>query len=331
MNKRAEPPNLEERFLEPQGWRWHSFKRNERTIRFGSVFPKDSIPDAVVVCLQGVREFSEKYFEVARWCNDHNLAFWMCDWVGQGKSQRYLPNTQKRHNHSFDDDVKDLQAFVLDYIKHSSVHPDKGRIPLAMLAHSMGANIGLHHLQQYPGTFECAALTAPMIGIKAFEKVPSILSTLATSVVSLCAGTRYIPGGGDWKKGQEHIILSSDQTRHILQDTWFEHDSDLRCGAVTFGWVHEANKSCLKIQNPSVHKKINTPCLFGMPAHEKLVDNKVAKKTISGIDGAKVVDYPDAYHEILMENDTIRDNFLEHFYALIKETIIDRPETLKPF
>ncbi len=162
-------PDLETRLTQPEGWRWHSFEHEGRKIRFGSVSPKDSIPDAVIVCLHGVREFSEKYFETARWCLDNNFAFWTCDWVGQGKSTRYLKNPQKRYNLSFNRDVEDLHAFIIGYIKHSSVHPDKGRIPMAMLAHSMGANIGMRYLAKYPDTFECAALTAPMIGIKAFR------------------------------------------------------------------------------------------------------------------------------------------------------------------
>ena len=36
-------------------------------------------------------------------------------------------------------------------------------------------------------------------------------------------------------------------------------------------------------------------------------------------------------YEIIMEVDAVRDDFLGKFYALIKEKIIDRPETLKPF
>ena len=69
-NTQNNAPDLEERFLEPEGWRWHSFTRptqsGGRKIRFGSVFPKDSVPDAVVVCLPGLSEFSEKYYEMSR-------------------------------------------------------------------------------------------------------------------------------------------------------------------------------------------------------------------------------------------------------------------------
>lgn len=331
MNEADKHPALEERFTQPEGWRWHEFARNDRTIRFGSVFPKDSIPDAVVVCLQGVREFSEKYFETARWCLDNNLAFWTCDWVGQGKSTRYLANRQKRHNLSFQEDVEDLQYFILQYIKHSSVHPDKGRIPLALLAHSMGANIGMHHLNKYPGTFECAAFTAPMIGIKVFENIPNPLSYTASAICSLLLGTSYVPGGKDWGKRKEHVTLTSDPVRAEIMTQWNKADTDLNCGDVTFRWVHEAHKSCIILQKPIATQQIKTHCLFGIPGHEELVDNKKARKVIAGIENAKTIEYPDAYHEILMEKNETRNDFLNHFYKLIRETIIERPETLKPF
>ena len=44
------PKDLEERFTQPKGWRSHHFESNGMRIAFGSVFPEDSVPDAVVVC-----------------------------------------------------------------------------------------------------------------------------------------------------------------------------------------------------------------------------------------------------------------------------------------
>ncbi len=332
MTKEIIPADLEERFKQPTGWRWHSFERNGRRLNFGSVFPQDSIPDAVVICLQGVKEFSEKYYEIARWCNDNNFAFWTMDWAGQGKSTRYLKNPQKRHNTNFDEDIADLHYFIMEYIKHSSVHPDKGRIPMAMLAHSMGANIGMHYIQKYPETFECAAFSAPLIGIKAFEKVPQKLALTAAFICNLFAGKSYIPKGSNWKpKDEDDFKLSSDPIRDKIDDKWCESNPELQCGDITFGWVYEAQKSCLKLQKSTADEGIELPCLFGIPAHENLVDNKISKKVIANIKNAKTIDYPNSYHEILMEKDEIRDDFLKAFANQIKENIIDRPESLKPF
>lgn len=324
-------PDLEDRFLQPKGWRWHSFERAGRKIRFGSVFPEDSVPDAIIVCLQGVREFTEKYYETARWCLDHNFAFWMPDWAGQGKSSRFLKNTQKRHSHGFDADIEDLHYFILEYVKHSSVHPDKGRIPMAMLAHSMGANIGMRFLHKHPDLFECAAFTAPMIGIKVFEHLPQSLALMAAGVCNAVAGSSYVPGGNDWNKRKEYARLSFDPVRKNVHHAWCEHDTDLQSGDVTFRWLYEAQKSCMRLQSSTVYKNISTPCLFGLPDQEDLVDNKKANIVINGIPHAKSVTYASSAHEVLMEKDEIRADFLKHFYSFVEENIIKRPETLKPF
>lgn len=84
-------PDLEDRFLPPAEWRWHIFKNAKgRTLRFGSVFPENKVPEAVVIGLQGLGEFNEKYFELAHDLVKRGIAFWMMDWQGQGKSERHL-------------------------------------------------------------------------------------------------------------------------------------------------------------------------------------------------------------------------------------------------
>ena len=179
-NTQNNAPDLEERFLEPEGWRWHSFTRptqsGGRKIRFGSVFPKDSVPDAVVVCLPGLSEFSEKYYETARTLLDKNIAFWTLDWFGQGGSDRYLKNRQKRHAVSFDEDVEDLRYFITEYVKHACVHPDVGRIPMAMLSHSMGETIGLTYHHNSPDMFKCSAVIALFLWLQAGKSIPAYAS-----------------------------------------------------------------------------------------------------------------------------------------------------------
>ena len=333
MSEIESPPSLEPRFCQPKGWRWHGFERKKgRYVRFGSVFPSNSVRDAVVVCLPGVREFSEKYFELAQWCLDHNLAFWILDWAGQGKSTRLIKsNPQKRHSHGFDEDVKDLRYFIKEYIKHSSVHPDKGRIPLAMIGHSTGAHIGLHYLAKNVEGFECACFNAPLFGLKVFDKIPQWLGLAITSLKSFFAGSCYVYKGNNWEKRVKYSDLTSDEKRGAVEWIWAEHVPELRCGDVTYRWIYEAQHSCMHLRNVMRKTPPNIPCLFSFPGKETLVDNALAQKVIGYIPGAKIIDYPNSEHEIIMENDEVRDNFLEHFYTLVKETIIERPETLKPF
>ena len=244
------PPDLEKRFQKPDGWQWDYCERKGRIIRLGHVFPENTTPDAIVVCLSGVREFSEKYYETARWCLARNLAFRTFDWVGQGKSKRYLSDPQKRHSTGFKRDIDDLHTIVIKYVQSQN----KTHIPLVMLAHSMGANPALRYLHRYPGIFACAALTAPLIGIKKFAAVPQYFALAAALACRLCAGRLAIPGT------KKDIPLSSDSARAALHERWCAADPALRCGNVTFGWVHAAQKSCMALQNPAVHTMIQTPC-----------------------------------------------------------------------
>ncbi|NCT40908.1 MAG: alpha/beta hydrolase [Alphaproteobacteria bacterium] len=327
-------PNLEERFLQPKGWRAHHFESHGMRITFGSVFPEDSVPDAVVVCLPGLSEFTEKYYEVARTCLDMNLAFWVLDWPGQGRSDRYVKGTQKRHSQNFDIEVERLHDFILSYIKHSSVHPDVGRIPLAMLGHSMGANIGLRYLEKYPDTFECAAFSAPMFGIKRLNGVPFAGALL--SILNIIMPKAFIYGGGNWhkrtrEKSNDAHIFSHDPIRADVHDAWCDADPSLAIGSPTYGWLHHAAKSCRKIKSKQFLSHIKTECLITIAGKESIVDNFDAAHVASHLEHAHMLEFQDAAHEILMEKDDIRNKFFDEFKKLIQKTIIDKPETLKPF
>ncbi|MFN3700073.1 MAG: alpha/beta fold hydrolase [Alphaproteobacteria bacterium] len=324
---------LEERFTEPEGFRWHQFKRDNRTLRFGAVSPKHSIPDAVVVCLPGLSEYGEKYYELARNMLDKNMAFWVIDWMGQGGSGRYLPNTFKRHSAGFDEDIEDLHYFITEYIKHSSVHPDKGRIPMAMIAHSMGGNVGLRYLEKYPNIFECAAFSAPMLGIKNLEKFPLNVLIALTEIMNAVSGIQYAPGQKDWSKNDRPKVgndeFSGDPLRGEIHQYWQRENPALRIGGVTNKWLYDALRSCR-----DVHKAISNiqqDMIVGIAQKDIIVSNAAIRNAFRASHNAKLHEYPDAQHELLMERDSIRAPFLDAFYELVDRTILQKPETLKPF
>lgn len=329
MIKTVTPAGLEERFTEPEGFRFHSFEREGRKIRFGSVSPKDSIPDAVVVCLPGLSEPIEKYFETARDLLDKNLAVWVIDWMGQGGSGRYLDNKHKRHNANFDEDVEDLHYLVLEYIKHASVHPDKGRIPMAMLSHSMGGNIGLRYLEKHKDVFECAGFSAPLLGIPGLRSIPeALLLPLAYSFAKI-AGKAYA-NGQDWSpitrpEPPGEGEFSSDPIRDGLHREWLSANPELQIGGVTYRWVYEALKSCKHAKKAA--DNVQTPSLIAIAGQDTIVDNSKIKP----MPNSKMLELATAKHEILMENDDIRNTFFDSFFELIQENILDKPETLRPF
>ncbi|MCB1556685.1 MAG: alpha/beta hydrolase [Alphaproteobacteria bacterium] len=330
-----EPPSLEPRFQKPAGWRWHSFKNpHGEILRFGTVAPDHGIPDAIVIMLPGLSEFGEKYYELAHDMLKRNLSLWVLDWRGQGKSGRYLDNPHKRHSAGFNRDIEDLHYFLMEYVKHAAVHPNVGRIPLVMLGHSMGGNIGLRYLHRHPEMFACAAFSAPMIGIRAFGALPRWFSLAVSRMVSILAGRRYVPGGEDWRPrmspdSRSQDVLSGDPVRNAIHDSWSACDPALQVGNVTFGWVYEALISCAKLQNKKLLRHIRTPCLLSLAGQDRLVDPKKIRMVARAIPGARLIELPDSHHEILMERDEIRDRFLAAFDEML--TAHEIREKVTPF
>ena len=330
-------PDLEERFLQPKGWRWHMFAGdNGQKLRFGTAFPKHTIPRAVVVILPGLSEYCEKYFELANTLLEKKYAVYVLEWQGQGRSYRHSKKyPQKRISNGFQRDVNDLDIFIKDYIVPSAVHPEVGRLPLVMLAHSMGANIGLRYLKSHPDIFSCAAMTAPMFGIKALKKIPSPLRVPLTKLLSEFADSSYVPGAGDYKPRRLNKKIkddfSSDPVRDAVHDAWIEFDPNLKVGGVTYRWLYHAAKTCQIVREKSFLESIRLPLLLALAGKEKLVNNSSIKRAYHILPDCSLLELKDSSHEILMERDEIRDQFLKSFDELIKINILNKNNSTKPF
>jgi lysophospholipase len=319
-------PDLEPRFLPPQGWRWHEFTNaHGNVIRFGTVRPPGQAR-GVVVALPGLGEYCEKYFEVARDMLDRGLAFCVLDWCGQGRSSRPLSNRQKRHSTGFSNDVEDLHALICNPL--SGVDPfAAGRLPAIMLAHSMGGNIGLRYLVAHGGIFDAAALCAPMLRIAAMRGLPGAISRRVSGFFAGLRGESYVFGAGDWKPLHRPppplSVLSADPVRCRVHNAWCLHDPRLQVGGVTFGWLHEANRSCGALELPGLLESISIPCLVAVAGRDVLVDPRAARRAAGRLPRGRLLDLPGCLHEILMERDVHRAAFFEKFDALLKETLKD--------
>ena len=333
MTHHSSSTDLAPRFRIPQNWQWGFFTDAEgQRLRFGMVVPETGSPDGIVVALQGLSEYSEKYFEIAQDMLARNLGFYILDWQGQGKSDRHLPDRQKRHITTFEDDIRDLRHFITEHVKPAAVSPEATPVPLIMLAHSMGGHIGLRYLHQYPDDFSCAAFSAPMIGIQALSTIPGAIRKGLTGFFNTLMKKCYVFGGRTW---DPHVrerpvtnIFSDDPERSAIHNAWCYIDPDLQVGNITFGWLHEANLSCHRLQKRDVLRNIGTHCLFAIAEKEALVDNKAIKRAAKLMPSVHLLELQNSKHEIFMERDSIRDRFLYVFDELLSVNNIR--EQLKP-
>ena len=301
---------LEERFLAPAGWEWGAFVNADGArIRYGHAAPAEGAI-ATVVLVPGAGEFGEKYFEATRNLLSRGYAVWQMDWRGQGGSERYYDDPQRRGAAGYDRDVADLHQFVTEIVR-----PPRDR-PVILLAHSKGGHIGLRYLHDHPATFDFAAMTAPMLNINTGDTPRPMAKVLATSGDALGLGVRYVPGQGPWAPEPETVEdsdVSQDPVRYSVSRTWQIRNPELRLGGMSYRWLANAFRS-IKLLNDSVYLgAIETPVLIVMAGQEELVDLPAQYRACFLMHDCTGVTIEGAKHEIWMERDEYRDVWLAAF------------------
>ncbi len=263
-----------------------------------------SVRGTVLLC-HGFTEFIEKYYEVIADLRGRGFAVLTLDWRGQGLSTRMLTSRRPGYASSFADFVQDA-LLVLDRV----FEPDMPR-PLAMLAHSMGGNIGLRLLQEHGERFDRAVLCAPMVGWDQFST--PMIRAVSSAFVALGRGASYAWGQGDANLDGPLFAVSSDRQR---TERWLEfcrRDSDLVVGGPTWRWMREASRSTALVMNPQRIAQMTTPTLLASAGRDEVVSSKCQRRLAELAPMIELVDFPTAMHEILQESDEIRDSFWAHF------------------
>jgi lysophospholipase len=321
--KKGHPPELKPEFMEPDGWHWDWVENDKgENLRMGWTKPdlaKGQKPKGFVVIAPGLSEFCEKYFEVIRDLKADGYAVAILEWRGHGLSHRHIEDRDRRHSDGFENDVADFKCFMdkLDQIREDQ---NLSKTRTALLAHSMGGNISLRYLHDHAADnkFESATFSAPMFGINLSSAQKSILKPVCAMFNKMGRSDWYAPGQGKWT-AEKYLItqlsLSTDKERRKVQGQWFDWNEDLRPGGVTYGWLSEANKSCEIVQQPEFGQNIKTRCFIGIAEDEIIVNNKDILSTAENLHDAEVKEYENARHELMMEQNPIRDAVLRDFKA----------------
>lgn len=317
------PDNLEERFHPPENLKVSYFEnRRGQNIRYGVVLPDGGEPDCLVVILQGLSEFGEKYAEFMREQLDKNRACAFIDWAYQGGSHRSRVNNHRRHCDTFEDDADDLEDLIRKHIPELVGDDSLKDVPKVMVGHSMGAAIGTLSLPRLQNYFTCAAMCAPMYRIN-FPEISYPLIRGISSIAARYAPESYVPKGGDYTDADrpeavEQDDLSKDPVRHLVHRQWFSANHELKVGAITWQWLNEALKTTSKITSKDFLNKIEIPMFIGTAGNDHLVKSSTAKKVSDILKNCHYEHYPNSYHEIIMERDDIRDGFMNQINELIE-------------
>lgn len=306
---------LEGRFNQPALWQWKDRieTRPGEFVRGGWAIPDN--PRALVVVLGGLSEYIEKYFETFNDLLARGYAVAQMDWRGQGQSWRHADKHHYRVADDFDLDRIDIETFI-------TMIPLEIRIPRIMLAHSMGANIGLRLLKSTRDHFRCAVMTAPMFGIN--MPIPLPLARLLAAGTRLAGLTHtYLPMSGGWdeKHFESNILrLTSDDGRRDMQRYWMKNEK-LRMGGLTFDWLRAAFASIDIVKNPVWLRDIKTPVLLVEAEGEKIVSNIAIRRAAKALPNATLITVSGSLHEVLMERDVYRNQFWSAFDGFVAKYV----------
>ncbi len=262
----------------------------------GALFPPDRAPRGSVVLSPGRTEFIEKYFEVVAELQARGFVVLVHDWRGQGLSDRLHSDGLRGHAAGLDD-------FVTDFARVLDAWADRLPKPWISLAHSMGGGLTNVAFVRGEDRFAGQALSAPMFGLDHMG-VPSMVADAALDMnLALGGATRWAlqmePGGGSLAR------LSHDRRR---LERWLEQmrlHPQLALGGLTWGWLEMARRVRHTLSGGAL-SRVSMPTVLMMAGGEAAVDNSLIRAAARVMPDARLVEFPGAWHEILMETDAVR-------------------------
>lgn len=272
-------------------------------LRYG-LWPMPAQGHGSVVMLGGRGEFIEKHFETYADLLDRGFGVAAMDWRGQGLSARASHPPGKDHLLDYRLRRADLDCFFRLIVRQ------KMPPPYYAIAHSMGGHILAHHLHDHPNAVQRAVLCSPMIGLDFAPPLRPLIGVMTAIMHGLGRDDAFLPGQGPYRgerRGYEsRAFLTSDRERYEDEGAAIALNPALAPGGMTFGWLRATRQSIAALMAPGYPEAIATPLLILMAGDDRLVSNRAIAAFAARAPQAKLVEIPQARHELLKENDTIR-------------------------
>lgn len=275
-----------------------------------ALFPAKGKTVGSVVLSGGRTEPIEKYFEVVEELTARGFVVLTHDWRGQGLSHRDLQDRLAGHADGY-------QAFLRDFEALLAAYGPRLPKPWYALGHSMGGCLTLLALAHGQARhFEGAVLSAPMLGVRT-GNIPLVIARgLAGLNVLFGRGGRYARPPSNATETFETNVLTHDRARWARTQAQVAANPDLALGGPTWGWLDFAFRATAYLGQAGNLKSVAIPVVICSAEKDKLVDNDAQRAVAAKLPKGEFLDVPGAYHEILMETDTMRNIFLRAFDAL---------------
>ncbi|HMN87942.1 MAG TPA: alpha/beta hydrolase [Bauldia sp.] len=270
------------------------------------------------VCLfQGRGETIERYFEVVGDLRRRGFAVAAVDWRGQGGSERRLRDPRKGHVDSFEEYDRDLEAFM-EQVALPDCPP-----PYFALAHSTGGLVCLRAVGQGRSRFTRMLLSAPLLGFGATRPSPAFSTRLAAFLTAIGLGEMRLPRSKAPPLASlpfEGNGLTSDPRRFARNVEIARDLPGIGIGAPTFGWLHAAARAMGEVADPDFGPAVTVPVLIVVGSLDRVISLPAIEEGVGQLRVGSQVVIAGARHDLMMERDSLREQFFAAFDAFIPGT-----------
>ena len=267
-----------------------------------------------MLVVNGRADMLEKFIEpIAHWAAQ-GWAVTAFDWRGQGGSGRLTKDPLVGHIADFAQWVADLGAFVADWRA-------RGEGPYVIVGHSMGGHLLLRALAEKAVIPDAAVMIAPMFGLNG-GLIPGRVARLIVRLMSGIAGI----AAPAWTQNERSAVqlrarqgrLTHSIDRYADELWWRAQHPEVSLGPPSWGWLAAAYRSTAMMERSPALADIRLPVLILATRADKLVLPKAIVRIARRLPDARLHLYgPEAAHEILREDDAIRDDAFARIDAFL--------------
>ena len=259
-----------------------------------------------ILLLNGRSDYLERYFETMRDLVDRGFCVASFDWRGQGGSQRMLKDGQRGHITNFKYFDEDLRTAMEQLVRAHCPGP------YYAVAHSTGGHVLLRNILNQTW-FSKAIVTSPLMELNYGGWPRWLARFLAYVMVQAGLSWMLLPGMSRLPVMAGEFFanpLTSEPRRWERDSGTLRRYPELSVGGATFGWLNAALDSINHLKDGNFPKGPKCPVLMVLAGRERVVDNTVSQRFARLVPGVSLVYIQDSLHEILMERDVIRQEFL---------------------
>lgn len=321
MNRREIPSiAIENEYILRDGWSLRNIAWPRKNIgkQIGKNSGKNSGKDfkGSVLFLPGRGDHYEKYLETLSQLDSAGMNVTAFDWRGQGGSGRMLDDPSIGHIEDFGTWISDLQQIYEDW-------KAKNPGPYFIISHSMGGHLVMRALAEKVIDPDGVILSAPMLGLSA-DPVPFFIRY---GVVRLLIKFGFAEKHA-WKVSEKPFssaslrakMLTNDIERYEDEMFWWKTRPNVKLGPASWRWVEQAMKSTRALEKPNMIEHIKTPILILAAENDQLVDTGRIREDAQRLPNCELIVFDgNAAHELLRENDEIRDKCMNYIYKFIDD------------